>query len=200
MSLEMEPSGGLPCPPALVAPGAARALLASQRPPGLRLPDLARILLSRRSRVRNETATAPITERGPEPLLPAAPLPGGALDEHRVQAMEPARMQTESAHVRTHDGPFQANVDGDPRQFLGQHGLGSLVEALSLGAERELAGPDQNVVERSPARERVCLRARCALAPLARRERIEEKMRISPEHGGFCQHHADVATRQFRPR
>src|SRR5262249_1979085 len=72
---------------------------------------------------------------------------GLGLEAHRAQARQSRRMQPEPAPLRTRDRPHEPHVQRDPRQFLGQHRLRSVIEASALRSEGNLARADEHVVE-----------------------------------------------------
>jgi len=73
----------------------------------------------------------------------------------------------------------KAHIDRDPREIVGQERLGALVEALALGAKRQLTGPDQHIVEPWVPVEGEVQRARPLRRALAGREWEQEKMRVA---------------------
>ena len=67
--------------------------------------------------------------------------------------------------------------------------MGALVEPLALGAERQLTGPDQDVVEPRVSIKGEVQRAWTLRRPLAGREREQEQMRVAADHRGLGECH-----------
>src|SRR2546430_16953110 len=101
----------------------------------------------------------------------------GEVEAHGVEAVDSGRMQAQTLDLGAGHRPVEAHVDGQPREVLGDKSLGSLVEPLTLGAERELAASDQHVVESRVAIEGEVQRAWTLGRSLAGREREQEQMR-----------------------
>ena len=123
---------------------------------------------------------------GIAPLEPGRPArPGGRRPgragsvEGPGRADDAARVQAQAPDLRPRHRPVQAHVDREPRQILGEHRLRARVERLTLGAERELAGADQQVVQPRVAIKGEVPRARTLCRRLARRQRVEEEVRVA---------------------
>ena len=94
-------------------------------------------------------------------------------------------MKTQASNFRTSHGPLQAHVDRKPRELIREEPLRALVEPLALGAEEELASPDQHVVQpRIPIKGEV-QRPRSLRRRFARRQRIQEEMGIASGDRGL---------------
>src|SRR5213596_843557 len=108
-------------------------------------------------------------------------------------------MKTQSPDLRPRDRPYQAHVERDPRELLGQHGLGALVQARALGPEGDLAGADQHVIEPGVSIEGEVQRLWSPAGAFARRQWIEEEMRITARDGGLGESDVVLARTTRRP-
>src|SRR4029077_14385327 len=72
---------------------------------------------------------------------------GRNIETHRLETMNARRMEPQPFDVGASHRPLQTHVDREPRQLFGQYRLPALVEPVALGTERELAPPDQYVID-----------------------------------------------------
>src|SRR5258705_7397595 len=102
------------------------------------------------------------------------------LDPGPVESVIAAGMKPEVPDFGSHHRPVQADVERYPGNLLGEEGLGPTVDAQTLGPERDLACPDEEIAELGVAVEGEVGGGGAAHRALARREWIEEQVRVAP--------------------
>src|SRR5882724_1349271 len=107
------------------------------------------------------------------------------LDPGAVEPVIAAGMEPEVPDLGSHHRPVQANVKRYPGDLFGEERLSPPVDAQALRPERDLARPDQEIVEPGIPVEGEVGRGRAADRALARRERIEEQVWVTALGLGF---------------
>src|SRR4030095_9594652 len=102
-----------------------------------------------------------------------------ALDPGAVESVVAAGMKAEVPDLGSHHHPVQADVERYPGNLIGKEGLSPAIDAQALGPERDLARSVQEITRPTVPVEGEVGGRGTAYRPLARRERVEEQVRLA---------------------